>query len=462
MESRKIEMERIQRLNERDIVGGEYVLYWMQQSQRAHYNHALDLAVEQANTLGLPCVVAFGLMPDYPEANARHYAFMLEGLEETWDTLTARGIPWIARHGIPPRVALELGGRASLIVCDRGYLRHQVAWRQEVAREAPCRVVQVESDVVVPVETVSDKAEYAARTLRPKLRRHLEAYLRELTPAPLLRESLNLPLGGMDRAELRAVSTRLQQGPDVAPVGSRFRGGARAAEDRLRELLQDKLSRYADHRNQPQTDDVSYMGMYLHFGQISPLYLALRVMGATHQPAKDREAFLEELLVRRELAMNFVHYRPDYDSYTCLPAWAKATLADHESDPRSPLYTPQQLESGQTHDIYWNAAMNEMKACGYMHNSMRMYWGKKILEWSRTPEEAFQTVLALNNKYFLDGRDPCSYANVAWVFGLHDRPWKERPVYGKVRCMMASGLERKCDIRAYVRKVQELVQQAGM
>jgi deoxyribodipyrimidine photo-lyase len=196
--------------------------------------------------------------------------------------------------------------------------------------------------------------------------------------------------------------------------------------------------------------------MYLQFGQISPLYLALQIQNAMHKLEKDGEAFLEELIVRRELAINFVNYINDYDSFSCLPAWAKTTLRDHQNDEREHEYTREQLENAETHDDYWNAAMKEMKETGYMHNYMRMYWGKKILEWCHTPEYAFRTALYINNKYFIDGRSPNAFANIGWVFGLHDRPWKERPIFGKIRYMAASGLERKCDINAYLEKVEKL------
>ena len=202
-----------------------------------------------------------------------------------------------------------------------------------------------------------------------------------------------------------------------------------------------------ENRNQPQTDDISHMSPYLHFGQLSPLYLALQIKAAASRLKEAQEAYLEELIVRRELAMNFVNYTPKYDSYACLPQWAQKTLTQHRKDPREYVYTRSRLEEAETHDEYWNAAMREMKITGFMHNYMRMYWGKKILEWSKTPEHAFRTTLAINNKYFLDGRDPNSYAGVAWVFGVHDRAWFERPMFGKIRYMAASGLERKCDIQ---------------
>ena len=169
---------------------------------------------------------------------------------------------------------------------------------------------------------------------------------------------------------------------------------------------------------------------------------------------------MEELIVRRELAANFVYYHRDYDNFDCLPGWAQKTLADHRKDRRSYTYTLRQLEDAETHDPYWNAAMKEMKTTGFMHNYMRMYWGKKILEWSSSPELAFRNTLAINNKYFLDGRDPNSYAGVAWIYGVHDRAWPQRAIYGKVRCMMASGLERKFDISAYLDKVKAYIRRS--
>jgi deoxyribodipyrimidine photo-lyase len=224
----------------------------------------------------------------------------------------------------------------------------------------------------------------------------------------------------------------------------------------LRRFLRADLAGYRNDRNQPQLPRVSHLSMYLHFGQISPLEIALEVDGMRDRPAEDRQSFLEELIVRRELAQNFVEYTEHYDTYECLPQWARATLKKHAADERPQIYTIAQLENAETHDSYWNAAMLEMKHTGYMHNLLRMYWGKKILEWSASPEEAYRTTLTLNNRYFLDGRDANSFTNVGWLFGLHDRPWPERPIYGTVRTMTASGLERKCDIEAYVRRVNRL------
>ena len=202
------------------------------------------------------------------------------------------------------------------------------------------------------------------------------------------------------------------------------------------------------------------MSPYLHFGQISPVEIALKINASKSGTRDDKQAFLEELMVRRELAVNFVYFESDYDSYKCLPGWAKETLEKHKNDPRPYQYTRNQLERAETHDAAWNAAMIEMRLTGYMHNYMRMYWGKKILEWTNTPAYAYSTALYLNNKYFIDGRDPNSYANVGWLFGLHDRPWKERPVFGKVRCMSADGLNRKFDIEAYIQRIKKIEQDA--
>jgi deoxyribodipyrimidine photo-lyase len=454
----------------------DYVLYWMQQSQRAVFNHALEFAVEQANRLGLPLVAGFGLTDAYPEANLRHYTFMLEGLAETRFALADRGIQLVVQKGSPPDVALNLGRQAALIVCDAGYLRHQRLWRARVARNAGCPVILVETDLVVPVGAATTRSEYAARTIRPRIHKVLADFLMPLPPKDLNRSSLGLSfdspdkpgkpempdnpeipvsLENLDITDPKTLLDTLSLDRTIPPVTRFFSGGTSEAEKRFQAFLETSLKNYAPHSNQPQTDDISYMSPYLHFGQISPVYLALAVMNTAPSLADARDAFLEQLIIRRELAFNFVYYTPDYDSFDVIPGWAENTLADHEADPRDHLYSEQELMDAATHDPYWNAAMMEMTGTGFMHNYMRMYWGKKILEWSPSPKQAFQTTLALNNRYFLDGRDPNSYAGVAWLYGVHDRGWAERPVFGKVRYMAASGLERKCDIQAYVDKVRQ-------
>jgi deoxyribodipyrimidine photo-lyase len=456
METKEIQEERVRQLNEKEIVEGDYVLYWMQEAQRAEYNHALEYAVQRANELGQGLLVVFGLTDGYPEANLRHYAFLLEGLQNVRDALKERKIKFVVRRGSPDEVALKAGRDASLIVCDMSYLRLQKEWREKVAEEADCAVVQVETEVVVPVELASDKREHAARTLRPKIQEHLDEFLVGLEPTTVEKQSLNMQADGLDLSDAEEILDNMELDRSVEPLSHLYRGGTSESKKILEHFLESRLDTYVEHRNQPQTDDVSHMSKYLHYGHISPIHVALKIQDA-NPPQEDLDSYLEELIIRRELSMNFCHYTPDYDKFSNLPDWAKETLKEHASDAREYLYTREQLENTDTHDEYWNAAMNEMRHMGYMHNYMRMYWGKKILEWSASPEEAYETTLYLNNKYFLDGRDPNSYANVAWVFGQHDRGWQERGVFGKVRYMSAGGLERKAKPKQYVEKVGERI-----
>ena len=446
---------RIQRLNDRQVAEGDYVLYWMQQSQRAEENHALEYAVRMANAANLPVVVAFGLTAGYPEANLRHYSFMLDGLREVRRGLAGRGILFVVQQGEPSEVALRLGRRASCIVCDRGYLRHQVLWREQVAREAHCLVEQVECDAIVPVDAVSEKRESSARAFRPKVMRLHRLFLDGIRPVPPAVASDSMAMESLNLDDDEAVFGPLSINTSVRPV-SMFAGGTTAAKARLARFVRSRLAGYAENRNQPHLDYVSQMSPYLHFGQISPMYIARKIYGSPGGEKADRDSYLDEFIVRRELSFNFVRHVPDYDRFSSLPEWARGSLMKHASDRRSHVYSLAGLDAAQTHDPYWNAAMNEMKHTGYLHNHMRMYWGKQILAWSRSPETAFSNALALNNKYLLDGRDPNSYSNIGWIFGLFDRPWPEREVFGVIRSMTRGGLERKTDADAYVAKVSRL------
>ena len=450
-----IHPSRIQPLNSRSVQEGRYVLYWMQASQRAECNHALEAAVEQANERNLPVVAVFGLTEKFPEANLRHYAFMLEGFEGVRGALARRGIRFVLVHESPELAAVRLAEEAALVVADRGYLRVQRQWRNHVAKNAPCAVIQVETDAVVPVETASPKEEYTAGTLRPKLERVLGGYLTPLKERTVKKDSLALRLDADDECDRRALLAGLKIDRTVPPVKT-ARGGTEQGNALLEEFVAGKLARYDELRSDPGLDFSSGLSPYLHFGQISPLAVALRVRAAKGVPAAARKSFLEELIVRRELAMNFVFYNERYDEYESLPDWARKTLAGHAKDRRAYLYGPEQLERAETHDPYWNAAQKEMALTGRMHNYMRMYWGKKILEWSATPAEAFRTALRLNNKYELDGRDPNGFAGVAWCFGKHDRAWPERKIFGKIRYMNDAGLKRKFDMEAYLAKASAL------
>jgi len=467
-----IQTDRIKALNDLPPGDGEYVLYWMQQSGRAHYNHALEFALDRANSLDLPLLVVFVLTDEYPEANLRHYRFLLEGLEDTRSRLARRSIQMLILRGEPVPCVTAAAGGAALVVCDRGYVRVQRLWRGEIARRLECPCMQVETDVVVPVERAYPKEAYSAGILRPKLHGVLEEFLVGLPETPTTHPSLNIDIGilGLEghssKCELvssnssrtapgerplagpEGVEAELDIDPSVGPVGW-IRGGTTAALTRLEEFLATKIDHFHERRNDPSVDYLSHLSPYLHFGHISPLYVVLQVQSLGEGAA----AFIEELVVRRELAMNFVYYNSDYDSYNCLPEWAHKTLAAHEVDRRDYLYSLEQLEAGTTHDPYWNSAQHELTGRGKMHGYMRMYWGKKILEWSPQPQAAFERALYLNNKYSLDGRDPNGFAGVAWCFGKHDRAWPERPVFGKTRYMNAAGLKRKFNIEGYVEKM---------
>ncbi len=448
-----IQRERIKILKDTAPKKGAYVLYWMQASQREECNHALEYAVKVANEYDLPPLVFFGITDDYPEANERHYGFMLEGLKEVYASLEKRGIKLVLRHLSPETGAEELARRASVIVVDRGYTRLQRSWRERLALRADCPVIQVESDAVVPVEDASLKEEYSAATLRPKISRKLEKYLVPLKKTPVKRESSHMRFAAFEIGDTDKALSRLKIDRSVRWRQVPYRGGTARAKKLLEDFIENKLDRYHDLRNDPTRDATSHMSPYLHFGQISPLYVALKV-DSRKSPGKD--AYLEELIIRRELGINFVHYNEHYDSFEAIPGWCRKTLKKHERDERGFTYSREELEEGRTHDPYWNAAQKEMVLTGKMHGYMRMYWGKKILEWTKKPEEAFATALFLNNRYEIDGRDPGGFTGVAWCFGKHDRPWGERPIFGTIRYMNDKGLRRKFDADGYVKKIEQM------
>ncbi|MHC4167040.1 MAG: deoxyribodipyrimidine photo-lyase [Planctomycetota bacterium] len=447
-----IQPERIKALNDKRARDGLYVLYWMQAAQRAECNHALEYAIRSADKLGKPLVVFFGLTDNWPEANLRHYCFMLEGLREVRRDLEARGIRMVIHHQSPDSSAVEMAKDAALVVVDAGHLRIQAKWRANAAKRIECPMYEVETNLIVPVEEASSKENFSAGTFRPRITRQLDRYLVPLRHTRPRIDSPGLKFSTFNVDDIDKALSKLDIDRSV-PKTDCFHGGTGEAKTRLNDFLRNKLARFAELRNDPTAEHVSHMSPYLHFGQISPLYIALKVLNT---PGAGKDAYLEELIVRRELSHNFVYYNQDYDKFSCLPPWAANTLNFHRRDKREYVYSVEQFERAETHDPYWNAAQQEMVVAGKMHGYMRMYWGKKILEWSRNPRTAFRTALYLNNKYELDGRDPNAFAGVAWCFGKHDRAWAERPVFGKIRYMNAAGLKRKFDADAYVEKVRQL------
>ena len=444
--------DRIKVLNNKKIIDNPYVVYWMQCSQRTEYNHALEYAIMQANELKKLLVVYFGLTDNFPEANERHYYFMLEGLKEVKTELTRRNIKMIIRKISPENGALEISSFAALMVVDRGYLRIERKWRTLLAQNAECSVVQVETNVIVPVEVASLKEEYAAYTLRNKISKRLEEFALPLNERQcnVVSTDLELPLDEYDIEDIDKAISQLKIDKTVKRV-LYYKGGTSNAKLLLEDFISNKLSHYNELKNEPSNAYSSNLSPYLHFGQISPLYIYIKLMDVS---IEDKKAFLEELIIRRELSMNFVFYNDKYDSYKSLPSWTANTLEKHLVDAREFIYSVQELETAQTHDGYWNAAQKEMLITGKMHGYMRMYWGKKILEWSKTPEEAYNTAIYLNNKYLLDGRDANGFAGIAWCFGKHDRPWGERAIFGLVRFMNDKGLKRKFDMERYLHKIE--------
>lgn len=450
-----IERSRIREICALPAGKGKYVLYWMQSSVRSGGNMALAYALGIAHKRNLPVVTCFCFDPSYPEANLRHFTFLAEGILSAGAGLSRRKIPLVLRRGDPVKEIADLAKDAAVVVTDRGYLSYHRRCRQALAREIGCPLIGVEDNVIVPVERASQKEEWSAGTFRRKIGRLIPGFL----DLPADADSVRKP-PDIDGIPYQDVKSLIHSGIDSSVGPSPlFRGGEDEARRRLETFIGEKLLLYPSRRNDPSQDVLSHLSPYLHFGNISPVESASRVM-ETQKPGLGE--FLDQLIVRRELAINFVHYNPRYDSFQGLPPWALETLAHHARDLREYTYTARELERAETHDPYWNACQNELVISGKMHGYMRMYWAKKILEWTPSPEEAYSIALVLNNRYELDGRDPNSYAGIAWCFGKHDRPWPERPVFGKVRYMNAAGLERKFPIGGYVQRVEVLIDKYGI
>uniref|UniRef100_K3WHR1 Deoxyribodipyrimidine photo-lyase n=1 Tax=Globisporangium ultimum (strain ATCC 200006 / CBS 805.95 / DAOM BR144) TaxID=431595 RepID=K3WHR1_GLOUD len=501
----------------------QHLLYWMQTSVRGKYNYSLEYAIAAANALALPLHVVYFLsdLSVVPKASRnkdpnafgfateRHAKFGLEGLYAVQQRLRKRGLSFEVfhhSHATPTTAAKQKIAKAEptrcelldrcardavLVITDRPYLRPWCEALDECVTHAQTNerewgLVQVEGDVVVPCETVSKKEEYAARTIRPKITSQLARFVvpldhQEVSVAArtagssLLsklkyleqndlgnHEEQSVELTPLDVSNMKTTLALLDVDRSVRGI-STFIGGEDVAVDLAKDFLEKKLTRYADDRNEPSGDGGSNLSLYLHYGHICPVRIAITAKKLTNTKSKaGKESFLEEMIVRRELAVNMIVYNKHYDSFACLPEYATITLQLHAKDKREHLYTLQEMEAGKTYDAYWNAAQMEVVTTGKMHGYMRMYWGKKILEWTSSPEEGFRIALWLNNKYSLDAPDPNSYTGIAWIFGKHDQGWKERPIFGKVRYMNESGLKRKFRMDAYLHKVKMLVQAYGL
>jgi deoxyribodipyrimidine photo-lyase len=437
---------------------GRCVVYRMRRAQRALDNPALETAIAAANLLGQPVVVFFGLMGRHPVANLRHYSFMIEGLADTADRLLKRRIGFVLRvcagadsDGEFARFCNEVS--PSIVVCDEDPARREAKWKLESKLYPSAPLWSVDADVIVPSKLI-EKEQFAARTIRPWIQRLIKEFLR-----PVGNHAPRKPWTENRRINSVAVSPELLDALSIdrsVPSAAKIHGGTGAAKTTLRKFIRERLGDYARDRNHPDLDATSHLSPFLHFGQIGPHTVALAAQEA-RASARDREAFLEELIVRRELAVNFVRYNPRFKTIASVEPWALRTIQEHARDRRAYLYTEKQLANAETHDPLWNAAQRQMVISGWMHGYLRMYWAKKILEWTPAADQAHDICVRLNDRYELDGRDPNGYAGIAWAIGgKHDRAWgPERPVYGKIRYMSLASTSRKFDSRAYIEKWSE-------
>jgi deoxyribodipyrimidine photo-lyase len=435
------------------------VVYWMQRAQRGRDNHAVDLAVKLGNALGLPVVVYFAGIANFPHANLRHYAFLNQGLPDIEEDLAERNVSFVLRnapHESHEQLLADVG--AAFLVGDENPMREPERWRKRLAENINIPFWTVDTDVVVPSKLI-EKAQYGAYTIRPRLYRLLPEYLVPYEN-PKAEKTWQRPKG-FHADSPRDDMTRGWKDLDrsVEPVEA-WTGGHHAGMKRLRHFATRLLKEYDTQRNKPELDGTSMLSPYLHYGHVGPVTIALAVEAAVKKDPSLKEArdgYFNELIAWRELAVNFVKYTPNYDTADCAEDWAKKTIAEHAKDERERLYSLKELEAGETYDELWNAAQVQMVKFGWMHNYMRMYWAKKILEWTPDVKTAVKWAVYMNDKYFLDGRDPNGYSGIAWsMLGKFDRPWFDRPVFGKIRYMSGASTGKKFHSKRYIEQMREL------
>jgi deoxyribodipyrimidine photo-lyase len=447
-----VNIKRVRNLKKGHPANG-WVLYWMSRDQRVNDNWALSYAIEVAENEESPVMVIFNLADKFLGSTWRQYDFLLKGLKKVEAGLSALNIPFMVLLGDPAAVIPQFirQHHISRVIVDFDPLRIKRHWQKEVIRQVDIRVDEVDAHNIVPCYLVSDKEEYAASTFRPKITRLLPEFLDEYPP--LIRQHENFHT---HRINWEAIAITLKTDYTVRPV-EWLTPGEKGALAVLGKFLEGSMGVYADKRNDPNEKHVSGLSPYLHYGHISAQRVALEII-RNYPRSEHTEAFLEELIVRRELSDNFCFYNSEYDKVSAFRPWALKTLNDHRSDQREYVYSAEQFERALTHDTLWNAAQIQMVYTGTMPGYMRMYWAKKILEWSDNPEEALRIALQLNDRYQLDGRDPNGYAGCAWsIGGVHDRAWGERMVFGKIRYMNRKGCERKFDVNRYITRINKLV-----
>jgi len=481
---------RIRALNRIPLTSvGEFVLYWMTACRRTTWNFALDRSIEWARELKKPIVILEALRCDYPWASERFHRFVLDGMAEKVRQLGANRYaifyyPYAeTAAGKGKGLIRALSEFASVIVTDdypAFFFPHMM---ESAAQQVRCRLEAVDSNGLLPLRA-ADKAFPTAFSFRRFLQKNLAPHLaQQPRKSSLARLELprlkTLPGAIIERwrpipaKDLTSSSflSRIPVRHDIKAVEQR--SGEKAAETALRKFLSRGLRQYLELRNQPEAEATSELSPYLHFGYISPhqifyelsqqenwseAKLAVRANGSREgwwgvSPAA--EAFLDQVVTWRELGLNFSTHRDDDTRYSSLPDWAKRTLAKHARDEREHIYSFDEFGAARTHDPLWNAAQRQLIAEGRIHNYLRMLWGKKILEWTRKPEDALEIMIELNNRYALDGRDPNSYSGIFWCLGRYDRPWgPERPIFGSVRYMSSENTARKFQLGAYLEKYE--------
>lgn len=446
-----INRNRVRQLNDIAYEDGP-IIYWMDREERSDDNWALLFAQDLADRYDQPLLVVFNLVNGYLGGGKRQYQFKVDGLRELDDRFQEKGIPFVilqTNETADDLLEFLIEQSPGAVVTDFCPLRISRKWRKRVNEALTVPFFEVDAHNIVPVWVTSDKQEYAARTIRPKIHEHLNDYL---IPFGSLYERDQTWPQTIPETDWEAIEAAApENGPD--PVDW-IESGESAARRALERFINTRLKGYDEKRNDPTLNHLSHLSPYYHYGQLAP-QTAILVVKQANAPMKDRDAYIEEAVVRRELSDNFCYYNEHYDSPKGFPDWAKKTLKKHKSDKREYVYTKEEFENANTHDELWNAAQMEMVKYGKMHGYMRMYWAKKILEWTNTPEYAMEVAIYLNDKYELDGRDPNGYVGVAWsIGGVHDRAWTERDVYGKVRYMNRNGCERKFDVDEYIKRVQ--------
>lgn len=458
----KVLGKRVRRLNNAELKTSGNVVYWMSRDQRVQDNWALFYAQQKAGEINKSVEVVFCLKPDIFNSHARNYVFMLEGLKQVASELTQLNIKFSLLLGEPDT---EIYGylranHSSMLVSDFSPVKIKRDWNNSLIQKLDIPYFEVDTHNIIPVWVVSDKQEFAAYTIRPKIHRLLNNYLDDL---PVIKKQKTL--SGLTPVEWEKI-LHVSKLTDVSSP-KWIKSGSKFASEVLKDFIACKLENYDIERNDPTRPAQSNLSPYLHFGQISAQRIVLELLKARPNSKfgtvykikyPNENAFIEELVVRRELAENYCFYNPNYDNYKGLPAWARISLDEHRKDKREYVYALEDFEHARTHDELWNAAQKEMLYTGKMQGYMRMYWAKKILEWSTSPEEAIKTAVLLNDKYELDGRDPNGYTGIAWAIGgLHDRPWIERKIFGKIRYMNFNGCKRKFDVAKYIEQVANIV-----